>query len=570
MSYIDIRKNGDSIVCWERTADGELHVRKEPLENYLCLYMKDNTGSGTHQSIYGDRVKRVDFSDPRKLTEFAAARADTVFESDLSPVYQYLIDNFIDADTTAAYNIAFFDIEVDFDLEEGKGYPSPLNPFGEINSISMFDTSLSSYVMFIPSHLEGVVDLTDDRHGYPVNIVWCRSERTMLKEFAELLDDVDVISGWNSTSFDINYIMERAIIHFGEKKAKKMFCRNGIPATKREFVNEYGEDAWEWSLAGRAHLDMMLLFKKFHPGEKKSFKLDSICAEVLNEKKIEYDDDLGYLYRENPQRFFEYSLHDSRLLKMLDDKEKIIDLAMMMARDMCSLPKDVTGSVNIINMAIMKFCRKKDNIILPDMPHMDKGEFEGALVYDTISGRHTNVFTVDLAQLYPASIMVVGMSVENIVGQIEEEYVGYVDTMTNSDTMVSFVDEKTGATTQYKGSQLKKIIDDNGWCISGHGTVFDGTMGILAQFVKEGGEQRKKYKKLMKETDDERLAQRYDIYQKVMKIRNNSIYGCLSQPAFRLGDLRLSASTTATGRLISLWQAQQADRIVEGLISDEV
>lgn len=565
MSYIDIIEHKGTIHAWERDVDGVLHHIEEPVEDYLYLFMTDNTGAATHKNIHGHPLRKVTFDTKRELKAFADDRKEIVFESDLNPVYRFMIERYLDTNTAAPYNLCLFDIEVQFNLADGLGYPSIQNPFGEINSISIYDSSMECYIMLIPIEMQGVVRLKDEYHGIPVETFWTRSERDMLLIFADYLEHVDIISGWNSIAFDVNYIIARATRHFGEKKAIRMFCRDNLPARKREFTNEYGEDTWEWMLAGRSHLDMMMLFKKFNPGEKKSFKLDSICEEVLGESKIEFEDDLGALFEENPQKFYEYSLHDSRLLKMLDDKTKIIDLAMMMARDMCALPKDVTGSVNIINMALMKFCRKKDNIVLPDMSDMQKEDFDGALVYDTIAGRHGLVFTIDLTALYPSAIILIGMSKENLLYQAKNGYEDYIKIMSRANEEIEVYDERMGEWFVIPADGLESMIRTNGWCISGNGTVFDGTTGILAEFTKEGFDQRKHYQNLMGQTDDKRLYEQYNLYQSVLKIRNNSIYGILSQPAFRMADIRISASTTATGRLISLWQAQMANQLVEEL-----
>lgn len=562
--YLDVVEHKGEIHAWERDSNGVLSHVVLNSSDYTYLFMKDNTGNATHVDIFGNPMKKVSFPNKTELNKFAKDREGIVAESDVRPVYRYLIDHHIDADTSTPYNLSFFDIEVDFDLEDGNGYPTPKNPFGEINSISVYDVSLKCYVMFIPEHNRPLINLTDTWDGYDVEIVWTRNERDMLKQFSEYLEHVDIIAGWNSAVFDIPYIVARATILFGSNNAKTMFTRNGIPAKCREFVNEYKEEVWEWTLPGRIHFDMMQLFKKFHPGEHKSFSLDAICEEVLEVKKIQYEDDLGSLYRENPQRFFEYSLHDSRLLLMLDNKQQVINLAMVMVRSMCGLPKDVTGSVNIIEMALMKFCRKKNNIVLPDKPSAERQDFPGAIVYDTIAGRHGWIFTSDLTALYPSAIIALGLSVETFVAQCANGYDDYLKVMTGTMDKIT-IELLNGDQLEVVASDLLNEIRSSGFTISGNGTIFDGTLGLLAEFTEEGFNQRAHYKNLMKAATDPDEESRYNLYQQVFKIRNNSIYGILSQPSFRMYDVRLAASTTLTGRLISLWQAYKANDLVNKL-----
>lgn len=567
MSYIDLVEHDKKIHVWERNRDGELTYYTDEVPYYL--YMKDNSGKGTYFDIYGNAVKRVGFPNQYKLKEYTESRPDITFESDVRPVYKHIIDNYLNADVNAPYNISYFDIEVDFDLKEGKGYPSPKDAFGEINAFSIFDSYYDCYIMLIPKHLKNTVVLEDDREGKEVIIIWTNNEKDMIKKFSEYLDHVDVTTAWNGAAFDMPYIMERAILHFGLAKAKTMFTRNNIPASRRDFTNEYGEDVWEWRFPGRPHLDMMNLFKAFHPGEKKSFKLDSVCEEELGEGKIEFESNLGRLYREDPQKFFYYSLHDSRLMKFLDDKRKIISLGMVMIRDMCALPQDIFGSVNILNMSMIKFARKNGNMVLPNMPMIEKLPFDGAIVFDTITGRHPWIFTVDVSSMYPSCIMALGMSKENIVYQFMGEYEDYIKVMNQSEDLVGVLIESTGKREKIPAVEIYNQIIENGWTISAHGTVFDGTMGIIASYLAEAKKDRDKYKKLMKQaeygSEDYKM---YDLYQQVMKRKSNSLYGVLSQPTFRLADIRLAASTTTTGRMMAKQQAYVADKAIQEHMSE--
>jgi DNA polymerase elongation subunit (family B) len=572
MSYLDVQHDNKEIVVWERNEKGKLIKKSFPFRDYNYLFIKDNSGvphETYYQTIYKEPLKRVHFDTRRELLDYKQSHSDT-FESDVPIKNKVLIDEYANCNPNIPVNILYFDIEVDFDLEENKGYPRPDNPYGEINAVSSFHSATNTYTMFIPSSLEGKIQLSDEEFdNYPVHIVWCDTESQMLRLFASFLEEqsVDILTGWFSGGFDIPYIMARAEILFGEDRTKKMFCRDKYEATRRDFINEYGEEVWEWKLAGRHHLDLMKLYKKFQPGERKSFKLDSVCEDELNMNKIEYEDDLGTLYRTDPQKFFEYSLHDSRLLMKLDRKKKIIDLAMLMARDMCCLPPDTTGSVKIIETSFIKYCRKVGRYVLPDKHDNDREEFPGAIVYDTIEGRHGWVFTIDLGSLYPSSIMMLGLSKETMLFQCLDHYLGYIKVMSKSEDLVDLEDVRTGEIFQERACDIEELIRENGWTISGNGTIFDGTMGLLASFVQEGFNQRAEYKKKKANARDPIKKLRYDLYQNVMKLRNNSVYGILSQPSFRMYDIRLAASTTLTGQVISKWQAYKGNQLVEELDS---
>jgi hypothetical protein len=108
-------------------------------------------------------------------------------------------------------------------------------------------------------------------------------------------------------------------------------------------------------------------------------------------------------------------------------------------------------------------------------------------------------------------------------------------------------------------SDVEAQIRENGWTISGNGTIFTGELGLLAEYVSEGFKLRKFYKNKMAECikcgDDDGAALN-DLYQKVIKVaRLNAVYGASGNETFKLFDLRLAKSITLTAQMVSKQQA---------------
>lgn len=570
-SYIDCAASGNKIYTWIRGYDGRLTTRKTPISKYSYLFIPNNSEEEIYKNIYGVPMKRVDFKTPYNMRQYAETHSD-VHESDVDPNYKYLIDNFYDSDLSSPYNLLYFDIEVDFDLEDGYGYPTPDNPFGEINAISTFDCYLNRYIMYVPNHLKGKFELSDTRDGYPVETVWCSSEREMLQQFKAGIEHIDIMTSWNGESYDIPYIMERVIENFGLEEAKTFLCRNDIPAYKRTFINKNGQEVSTWNIYGRVHLDMMEIYKKFKPGEKRSFSLENIAQHELGEGKVHYEDNLGSVYRENPEKFFDYSLHDSRLLKMLNEKTNIINLAVLLSRGACSRISDVTGSVKLIDQDFIKFCRRY-NIVVPDAKFENKNaKYDGAVVFDSVEGRHEWVIAIDVASMYPHAIILLGLSPETMIFQCLNGYDDFVHITTKNDQhgKIKIKNVKTEEVFEILPSEMNGIIKENGYTISGNGTIFDGSMGLFATYMREGFALRKKYKKMMEQAqasgdkDSERM---YDLYQNVFKLKINSFYGITGNDTFRFFILDIAKSITITAQVIAKWQTfhgQKALNIIKG------
>jgi hypothetical protein len=131
MSYVDafFDRDADIIRAVERK-DGK-RIYREYQSKYTFFY-KDPRGK--YKSVYGDPLSRIvckSTKDFRK--EVAINRDKELFESDINPIFQCLSDNYLNADAPKL-NVAFFDIETDFDPE--RGFADPSDPFMPIFTVA--------------------------------------------------------------------------------------------------------------------------------------------------------------------------------------------------------------------------------------------------------------------------------------------------------------------------------------------------------------------------------------------------------------------------------------------------
>lgn len=572
--YIDATRIGNEIWCWERDENGQLHTIVDPAP-YYC-YMPSATPDA--ETIFGDGVKKVVFDDFKKMKDFTKNR-DNLYESDISPVYKYLSEFYYGTKTETPVNILFFDIEVDFNLNDGKGYPDPFNPFGEINAVSAFDTGQNVYHMIIlDNHITKDVVIEDPDGEYEVITHRAKNEAHLLAIFEDLLKDIDILTAWNGDKFDIPYIIARASILFGENDALRMMCRDNFKAYPKQAVDDFGNEFIKYELVGRLHLDMLDVYKKFSYEVKASYSLNSVAADELKESKIEYDtNNLGDLYRNDPQTFFDYSIQDARLLKKINDKKHIIELLIMLGRQSTVRMYDVMGTVKMIEQRIINFCHYNDPdkfLVVPDKTDKFASDFAGGYVYDTIVGKHNWMGSYDLTSLYPSVMMMLGLSNETFLFQLQGRYEDYIRVVTGSDDMVimecvaQHVDyrDMLGETYEMKAHEVMDLIRDSGFCISANGSIFSNEDGIIARVIEDGFTQRKHFKKLMKDAGkegDKAKEGLYDLYQQACKIVINSAYGAITNAHFRFFDLDLGKTITLTGQIISKAQMIFIDQTID-------
>ena len=131
MSYVDalFDRERDIIHVVERN-NGRRDYKEYPAR--YIFYYKDNRGK--FESIFGEKLERVITSSNKAFQkEKKLYSGQKLYESDINPVFRCFEDNYLGKEPPKL-NIAFFDIEVDFDKD--KGFADPSDPF---NPVTAFD-----------------------------------------------------------------------------------------------------------------------------------------------------------------------------------------------------------------------------------------------------------------------------------------------------------------------------------------------------------------------------------------------------------------------------------------------
>jgi DNA polymerase elongation subunit (family B) len=512
--------------------------------------------------MFGTKTIRKDFTTKKDYQNFLTMNKMRTWESDISPLYKFLSDTFYGSESTTL-NVGYFDIEVDFDLADGQGYPLASNPFGEINSISLFDLSRKTYVLIALTDKNIV--LSDDE--FEVELYKCVTERQLLDTFFKVIEDIDILSAWHGDIFDIPYIMQRCKLLYGSEWLTKL-CRNGYKAKEVDTFDKFGNPAITYELIGRVHLDLLELYRKFSFGEKPSFKLDNICAAEGVGRKIDYTGDLGELYRNDPQKFFEYSLRDSKLLYNLDKKVTYIDLAINMGRKASIRYTDVTGSIKYLEHAIRNYTHFDRDVVvvLPDKANNEREPFPGAFVVETKMGIYGWSTSIDLGSLYPSTIMAINISPETHILQCENNHNDFIKVVHQSIDDINITHVESGEEFTLKGFELYEMLRENGYTISAYGSIFSNEVGIIPEILTLWLSQRKEFKDKGMElsiSGDSKMSEYYMMLSNLAKLSNNSLYGAISNPYSRFYTIYCAASTTLTGQMIERHQIYMADKIVE-------
>jgi DNA polymerase elongation subunit (family B) len=134
-------------------------------------------------------------------------------------------------------NIAFFDIETDFDPE--KGFADPSDPFMPITSISVYLQWLETMVcLAVPPKTLTMDEAKKELEGID-NVMLFEKEGDMIDTFLTLIEDADILSGWNSEGYDIPYTVNRTSRVLSKDDTRRFCLWKQLPK-KREY-EKYGK-----------------------------------------------------------------------------------------------------------------------------------------------------------------------------------------------------------------------------------------------------------------------------------------------------------------------------------------
>ena len=573
MSYVDalFDRTKDRIYIVERV-NGQREYKEFPA-NYTFYY---DDPRGKFRTIYDTPVSRFSTRIGKEFhKEVKINSGKRIWESDINPVFRCLEENYL-GQKSPKLQTAFFDIEVDFDPV--RGFSRPEDPFNPITAVSVYLDWLDKLVtMVIPPKSMSWETAEEIAKNYD-NCFLMEREEDLLKTFLDLIDDADILSGWNSEGFDIPYMVQRTNRVLSKDDTRR-FCLWGQFPKQREF-ERFGASNLTFDLIGRVHMDYMQLYRKYTYEERHSYSLDAISEYELGESKTQYEGTLDQLYNQDFPKFIEYNRQDTALLHKLDTKLRFLDLANELAHDNTVLLQTTMGAVAVTEQAIINEAHQL-NMVVPNRNRDESFDTQaaGAYVATPKAGMHDYIGAIDINSLYPSAIRALNMGPETIVGQLrqtmtdhyikEKQTAGssfadaweglfgsleYTAVMNMEPGTEITIDWANGASDVVSAADCWRLIFDSNkpWILSANGTIFNNERkgvipGLLERWYAERQDMQAKKKDAV--TDEDKAF--WDKRQLVKKINLNSLYGAILNPGCRFFDKRIGQSTTLTGRTIA-------------------
>ncbi len=344
------------------------------------------------------------------------------------------------------------------------------------------------------------------------------SEAEIIKKFSEIVNaqDVDVLVGYNSDQFDLEYIrnrMERAKyeVVLGRTNDTLKFKKKGLFTAVQT--------------VGRVHIDLFHYASYILRGALggiSSRTLENVSQTFLGEGKKEVDWKVMWKYwdegGETLDKLFEYALHDSVLTWKLANifLPKVYEIAKIVKIPVFDAIRTSYGQ--LVENYLMWNAHER-NEIAPNRPEEEErearyelGAIEGAYVKEPKKGMHENIALLDFRSLYPTIIISHNIDPSTINCDCCK---GIAEPV--SETGNWFCKKRRGLIP----SVLEKIIERR--------VKIKGKMKTLDKTAEE-----------YKELDNEQYA---------LKILANSAYGYLAYRNARWYSRSAARSVTALGRM---------------------
>jgi len=543
--YTNVQLVGDNIhyIGYE---DGQRIQRKFKFSPTLFIVTNKQT---KHRTLDGRYAKPVKFDSVREARQFVEKYKEVpnfeVHGYDRY-LYQFISKEFpdeVDYDFKRM-NIMSLDIEVACE----NGFPNVRECAEEMLSITVQDYQTRKLKVFGTRPYKNTRD--------DVEFILCDGEEHLLRCFLDywIQNFPDILTGWNVDGYDVPYICGRLERLFGAKEMKLM-SPWGI--VKREEIEVKGREQIFYRMLGINVIDYLDLYKKFTYTNQESYRLDHIAFVELGQRKVDHNEFENFkdFYTKDWQKFIDYNIVDVELVSRLEEKMKLIELAVALAYDAKVNMQDVYYQVRMWDTLIYNFLNKK-GIVVPPGKRSDKDEkYAGAYVKEPIAGRYNWVVSFDLNSLYPHLIMQYNISPETLV-------------------------EKRHPSATVNGLLSQSVEVPEEFCLCANGAMYRKDIhGFLPEMMKKIYDERVQSKKLMilakqeyEKTPTKELEKsisKYNNIQMARKIQLNSAYGAIGNQYFRYYNIINAEAITLSGQVSIRWIEHKMNTYLNNLLKTE-
>ena len=529
--------------------NGEHFMIREKFSPTLFVPSKKKTKYQTLQGHYVEPVQPGYVRDCREfISKYENVEGFKICGNERY-IYQYISDKY--SEDEIKFDISKIKlVTLDIEVASENGFPDVESAAEEVLLITLQDYTTKQIITWG----KGKFNNTQKNVNYKL----FSDEYSLLNDFIYWWIDntPEVVTGWNSKLYDIPYIVRRLDRVLGEKLMKRL-SPWGLVTEDETYIS--GRKHICYDIGGISQLDYLDLYKKFTYKAQESYRLDHIVSVELNQKKLDHSefDTFKDFYTKGWQKFVEYNIVDVELVDRLEDKMKLIELALTMAYDAKVNYADVFYQVRVWDTIIYNYLKKR-NIVIPPKNRSQKNEkYAGAYVKEPVPGKYDWVVNFDLNSLYPHLIMQFNVSPETLVE--ERHPTASVDKILNQELTFEMYSDYAVCPN---GAMYRK--DVRGFLPELMEKMYNDRVVYKEKMIVAKKEyEKKKTKELEKE------IARCNNIQMAKKISLNSAYGAIGNQYFRYYKLANAEAITLSGQVAIRWIESKMNTYLNKLLKTE-
>ena len=544
--YSNVFLTGDKIL-YVGYEDGQRVQYEQNFSPVLFAQCNKKTEYKTLEGSYAQKLEFDSVKDARQfIDEYKQVENFKIYGNDRF-LYQYISTEFpeerIEYDAT---QLKIYTIDIETSSENG--FPNVGETAEEILCLTIKDFTSKKLIVW------GTREYQHSRSDVEYRVFW--KEEEMLKDFLAWWAEntPDILTGWNVKLFDVPYICRRIERILSSKYMKSLSPWNKVYEKEVEIK---GRNQFVYDVIGVSVLDYLDLYQKFTYTNQESYRLDHIANVELGEKKLDHSEFETFkdFYTQDWQKFVTYNIHDVELVDRLEDKMKLIDLAVNLAYDAKVNFEDVYYQVRMWDSIIYNYLTPKGIVVPPNERNDKDAKYAGAYVKEPVPGLYEWVVSFDLNSLYPHLIMQYNISPETLLP------------------------------TKHPSATVDRILQqqitiDGEYCVCANGAQYrKDVRGFLPELMEKIYNERKIYKKKMLQAKQEneknpspqlvKDISKFNNIQMARKIQLNSAYGAIGNQYFRYYKLANAEAITLSGQVSIRWIENRMNEYLNTLLKTE-
>jgi DNA polymerase elongation subunit (family B) len=401
--------------------------------------------------------------------------------------------------------------------------------------------------------------------------IHCKSEEDLLRYLFNYIHKYpcDVLSGYNIWAFDIPYLVNRAIVLWGEEEGRKMYSKmspiNIVSVWKQKQSDDLNID-----MGGLTILDYYNVYKWYGKNLER-YTLEYVSQKELKKgkKKNPYES-MQEQVEKDWNGFVDYNVIDCELVNDLENTLGYIRMIQALSL-LCKSPMKYYNAQTQLIEGLMLTYYRRNGLCAPHFSGGEQKPFTAAHVKQPQKGLHEWVVDVDITSSYPSHIITMNMSNETFFGKIivldEKEIIAYTRKREfppfkmyreiNGEWEIVYFDKD-------KLSKFNLALSKGLFAIAPCGSIFTtnkpGVVALVEKnvFFKRKEVKGKRYEMGMKSNEYEENTPEHrkykererelDSLQLALKIMMNAFFGILSVPYSRYFNTYIAEAITAGGR----------------------